>query len=79
MDFTPPIYDNKIHILVAGGSLGAQKLYRGVLNALKGLKLNPTDYHIVMINAQHLISPEEIAGYEDIVTLTPLVTDQSQM
>lgn len=79
LDFVPPLPDDKIHILVAGWSLGAQKLYRGVLNAVKWLNLNPKDYHIVMINAQHLIDPDEITGYEDVITLTPLITDQSQM
>lgn len=80
LSFDSLVRDDKIHILVAGGSLGALKLYRGVIDALKLLDRHKrNDYRVVMINAQHLISPDEINGYEDIITLTSLITDQSQM
>lgn len=69
-----------IHILIAWWSLGAKKLYDGVLSAIRKLSfIQSKKYHFTFINGKNLIDHKDIIGIEDSVTITDLITKQSEM
>lgn len=73
------IADDKIMILVAGGSLGAQKLYKAVLKATLTDPWFAEHCVMVIVNGQHLITDSDLPTNHDHIIITDLITEQSIM
>lgn len=73
------IPDDKLLILVAGGSLGAQKLYKAVLKATATDPWFVEHCVIVIVNGQHLIDANDLPKNHDHIIITDLITEQAIM
>lgn len=68
-----------IHILIAGGSLGAKKLYLGVLQAIKNLWKKSDQYHFTLINGENLLEEGDLPRHHNNITITWLIKSQQEM
>ena len=73
------IPDDKLLILVAGGSLGAQKLYKAVLKAIATDPWFVERCVVVIVNGQHLIDANDLPKNHDHIIITDLITEQAIM
>lgn len=74
------VQSSKIQILIAWWSLWAKKLYDGVLSAIQLIPLSQrSSYHFTFVNGHHLIDAREYKDIENNITITDLLTDQSEM
>ena len=73
------IPDDKLVVLVAGWSLGAKKLYEGVLQAIQGDEKFLQDYVFVFVNGQNTIDKKLIPTQADHIIITGLITEQALM
>lgn len=74
------VQSSKIQILIAWWSLWAKKLYDGVLSAIQLIPLSQrSSFHFTFINGQHLIDMTDYADIAGQITITSLLTDQSEM
>jgi UDP-N-acetylglucosamine--N-acetylmuramyl-(pentapeptide) pyrophosphoryl-undecaprenol N-acetylglucosamine transferase len=71
--------NNKINILIAWWSLGAKKLYLGVLEAIKKLWKKSDQYHFTFINGKDLLSSSDLPKMHDNITITWLIKSQQEM
>ena len=79
-DISNLVYNKKIEVLVAGWSLGAKKLYDGVIWAIKTMTLEEQGkYHFTFINGHHLIDYNDLKNLSSCITITDLITDQGKM
>ena len=74
-----PLVSDRIEVLIAGWSLGAKKLYQGVLTAIKQLWIQPDQYHFTFINGDKLIEVNDSWLLSDTITITGLIQDQAEM
>lgn len=70
---------DKIMILVAGWSLGAQKLYKAVLKATTTDPWFAEHCTIVIVNWKHLIDDSDLPKNHDHIIITDLITEQAVM
>ncbi len=70
---------DKLMILVAWGSLGAQKLYKAVLKATATDPWFAEQCVIVIINGRHLIDSSDLPKNHDHIIITDLITEQAVM
>lgn len=82
VEFNPSLLlpSSKIQILIAGWSLGAKKLYDAVLSAIRLIPMTRrSSYHFTFVNGHHLIDVRDYKDIENNITITDLLTDQSEM
>lgn len=73
------ITNSPINILIAWWSLGAKKLYLGVLEAIKKLWKKSDQYHFTFINGKDLLSSSDLTKMHDNITITWLIKSQQEM
>ncbi len=66
-------------ILVAGGSLWAQKLYQGVLQAIYNDKFCQDHCFFIFINGEKILSKEHLPDNSSNIMITGLITEQAMM
>ena len=71
--------DEKINILIAGWSLGAKKLYLGVLQAIKNLWKKSDQYHFTFVNWESLLQSDDLPSGHNNITITWLLHNQKEM
>lgn len=71
--------DDKYIVLVAWGSLGAKKLYDGVLRAIQGDQHIAQEYVFVFINGKHIIDSTLYDTDSKHIIITDLITEQAVM
>ena len=70
---------DRLIILVAGGSLWAQKLYHGVLQAIKDDEFFQKNCFFVFINGNNIIEKKYLPDDKSHILITDLITDQAMM
>lgn len=70
---------DRLIVLVAGGSLWAQKLYHGVLQAIKDDQFCQKKCFFVFINGNNIIEKNYLPDDMSNILITDLITDQAMM